>query len=513
MHKAIIMVMLAAVTSWGAVEFDNTNYLRCEEDTNIPTGGSDITWAAWVYPTGWDVSFWSTIVAKAGAANYKGWFFGITGDTATPQGRVHLRNQANMLNESSTGTIPLNEWSHVAAVFHDTAIEIDWYINGEYDSTDSGGFDIQSTTQAVTIAVDSRDYSGYEWEGMLDDIRVYDAALTSNQIASIFLNTCDKFVPEYGTNTTLIANQDPGFDPRESNTNTVAMWDSDYLAVADGNAIYTAIFLGVNQTYWGSSYDQRKLIEFDSNFAVTGNEFDLNAEYHSKIAMWFNSAPREVCFYGDYVFIAEKGYAECIVVLNASDFSFYCYRNIREFADITGSVLEGIAVDENYIYITSTTRKIYRFTISGTTINYIDYFDVSAQVPALATLSIGIGNDGNLYTMNNGDDNVYYYDVSGNFLGTYDPTFFSANANPYSIQQMSNGNWVISDIFASGNNKISVFNSTFGSPTYYDAPATSSANVLSGFDNLNPITGTWHDATGNGNDATIYNNPTREAPR
>ena len=235
MLKWITVCLLIPMLAAGQVmEFDGVDqYVVLDETVELPTGGSDITWAAWVYPTDWNSSLWSTIIAKAGAADYKGWFFGITGDGNTPQGRVHLRNQGNFLNESSTGAIALDEWTHVAAVFHDVASTADFYINGEYDSTDAVAGDSQTTAISAALGVDSRDLSGYEWEGMFDDVRVYASALSSNEIARLTLDTCEMYDPTLCTNATLHAAQTT-WETGYGNTNLVGAWRGDRTGSANG---------------------------------------------------------------------------------------------------------------------------------------------------------------------------------------------------------------------------------------------------------------------------------------
>ena len=228
MHKAIIMVMLAAATSWAAVEFDNANE-DVESIINTGISGTEPrTIMAWAKATTIPQTQWGTVVLIGEGTVAKAMWFG---SGATP---THWE---------------FSFWG--GAYDYDTGVDIDlaWHhLAMTYDGGDYAGYIDGALVVSGSASINTTDshafLSGHPvqpslrwWEGMVDDARIYSTALTSNQIASIIIDTCDRFVPEYGTNTTLIANQDPGFDARESNTNLVAMWDSDYLPVADGDAI------------------------------------------------------------------------------------------------------------------------------------------------------------------------------------------------------------------------------------------------------------------------------------
>ncbi|MBU0677468.1 MAG: hypothetical protein KJ626_05065, partial [Verrucomicrobia bacterium] len=83
---------------------------------------------------------------------------------------------------TASDPLPTLSWSHVAATYDGTNVLI--YINGELDSTHATTGDGTVTANPVGL--------GYATEGtrylngMLDDARIYNAALTSNQLYSLY---------------------------------------------------------------------------------------------------------------------------------------------------------------------------------------------------------------------------------------------------------------------------------------------------------------------------------------
>jgi hypothetical protein len=86
----------------------------------------------------------------------------------------------------STGTVPTNVWSHVAATYNGSRLVI--YING----VASGSMSVTGTTCAndEPLAVGAKNAPAKGlleafWDGQLDDVRVYNKALTATAIANL----------------------------------------------------------------------------------------------------------------------------------------------------------------------------------------------------------------------------------------------------------------------------------------------------------------------------------------
>jgi hypothetical protein len=149
------------------------------------TNGS-ITLCAWCYPT--NLQSYNRIVLKR------------NGDTAPESYSLGLHNGKVSFENSSTNgynqynsipTISSNTFSHVAITYTwGNSASTTTYINGV---AVSGTYDIgngtstssdASPTYPVTIGGESNSFYGFG--GVLDDVRIYNRALTANEIANIY---------------------------------------------------------------------------------------------------------------------------------------------------------------------------------------------------------------------------------------------------------------------------------------------------------------------------------------
>lgn len=107
----------------------------------------------------------------------------ITFDLFEPNNTAH--------NLASNNTIAYNTWYHVAAIYNKITGTALIYINGSLDSSfNIGSIDIQQTTVPLGIGcfLDSNDGSvlrGF-FQGTLDEIRLYNIALSSTQVAALY---------------------------------------------------------------------------------------------------------------------------------------------------------------------------------------------------------------------------------------------------------------------------------------------------------------------------------------
>jgi len=87
---------------------------------------------------------------------------------------------------TSNSTLPINKWTHVVGVYNGTDIRI--YINGVLDMTPvAKSGNIVSTTENVTIGTDLQvNPESENWQGLLDEVRIYNRALTANEVSQLY---------------------------------------------------------------------------------------------------------------------------------------------------------------------------------------------------------------------------------------------------------------------------------------------------------------------------------------
>lgn len=158
-------------------------------------GMNTITLGAWVYPT--QGSGYRTVVGKydtlpGGVADDQQSFY----LALVPGGEVRVafyddNPDDRAIAESTTADIPLNAWTYVATTWDGVALKI--YVNGVAQPTvdfPNGNFQkVRDTTEPVRIGVvKAESYNGFgeHFPGRIDEVELYDRALSSAEILSIF---------------------------------------------------------------------------------------------------------------------------------------------------------------------------------------------------------------------------------------------------------------------------------------------------------------------------------------
>jgi hypothetical protein len=158
----------------GALDFDSDgDYVDCG-NSELFDIVDELTVSAWIYMRSVPGD-WRAIIAKGDSA----WRLSTNGST---QG-MHFSftgGGRNYLRADSVTEIPFNEWHHVCGVY-DVQNGARIYIDGveEAVNPDTGGVDVD--TFNVFIGENS-EATGRYWDGLIDDVQVYNHALTEAEI-------------------------------------------------------------------------------------------------------------------------------------------------------------------------------------------------------------------------------------------------------------------------------------------------------------------------------------------
>ena len=159
----------------GALTFNGTNaWVTVNDSSSLHlTGGMTIE--GWVNPTTLSGS-WRALAVKETATGLA-WALYPAGDGGFPSGHAFTTSEQWA---RGTSVLPLNTWSHVATTYDGTTIRT--YVNGVQVGTKAQTGSLVTSTQPLRFGGDN---VWPEWfEGSLDEIRVYDHALTAAQIQS-----------------------------------------------------------------------------------------------------------------------------------------------------------------------------------------------------------------------------------------------------------------------------------------------------------------------------------------
>ncbi len=143
------------------------------------------TWAAWVFATGVPADD-GQIIAKSNDSS--GWQLKTSPDTGPHTFAIAIAaSSGGHVQRYSTTVRALNTWYHVAGVYNATARTLDIYVNGVLDNGLMGGTVLVPAAQVVpNINVNiGRRSNGYYFQGVIDDVRVYNRALTPAEISQI----------------------------------------------------------------------------------------------------------------------------------------------------------------------------------------------------------------------------------------------------------------------------------------------------------------------------------------
>ncbi|MEJ2720869.1 MAG: putative Ig domain-containing protein, partial [bacterium] len=210
----------------GAYEFDGNDDLTAGD--NFPVGSS-YTKTAWVYRTGSGNNGGNNIIS--GDANTGGHAFWAPDMYGNQLSAGHNGTWNAVQDNVALG---LNTWYFVAVTFDDATDVMRLYKNGVM-------VDTAVVTVAVTdatISIGSFGYgNGYMWKGTLDDIRVYDRALSPPQIQAMYYD---------GSNVIKFSETAVGDVWRArvtpfSASEVGSAFDTDTLLVVDGSMIAPSI--------------------------------------------------------------------------------------------------------------------------------------------------------------------------------------------------------------------------------------------------------------------------------
>jgi hypothetical protein len=136
------------------------------------------TFEAWVYVTSQSCN---TILSKGDGNNgaFTDYIFQV-GTDGTSCGVMRVALFAGGAWDSSTNTVSLNTWTHVAVTFD--GVNKVFYINGVKDQTASRPNAIYSSFSPMYIGRQGAICNCNYFQGMLDEVRVWNTALTQTQI-------------------------------------------------------------------------------------------------------------------------------------------------------------------------------------------------------------------------------------------------------------------------------------------------------------------------------------------
>ncbi len=159
----------------GALSFNGSTGLVRVADSASLNLTTAMTLSAWIRPTA-NQSGWRTILQKQTDA----YFLNASNDTGAlrPSGGGTFGDSTSFV--TGTTASPLNTWTHVAMTYDGTTQRL--YVNGTQVATRATTGTIQVTSNPLWIG-GNQPYGEY-FTGLIDEVRVYNRALTATDIQS-----------------------------------------------------------------------------------------------------------------------------------------------------------------------------------------------------------------------------------------------------------------------------------------------------------------------------------------
>lgn len=162
----------------GALSFNgSSSYVDLGNPSALQFTGS-MTVSAWVYPTAHPGDD-GQIVAKSDGG---GWQFKTSPDTGVRTFGFAVTGGSGLVQRYSQSVYSLYKWYHVAGVYNASAKTLDIYVNGVLDNgVLNGSVPSAQVNSSVNVNIGRRT-GGYLFAGLIDEVRIYNRALTAAQV-------------------------------------------------------------------------------------------------------------------------------------------------------------------------------------------------------------------------------------------------------------------------------------------------------------------------------------------
>jgi hypothetical protein len=181
----------SAGNSGQAIDLDGDDYIDLGNPTSLDFSTGDWTISAWIKTTqsGTEDENKGTIYAKGGDQT-DGIRYTLAVNEVT-SGLITLTTDDNVTKAQATGETIVNDnlWHHVAGIRNGTQLLV--YVDGQLDGTGTvpAGYDLSGTSQHnayIGVITDNRDGTLVKYfVGSLDDVQIYDYALSDTDILSV----------------------------------------------------------------------------------------------------------------------------------------------------------------------------------------------------------------------------------------------------------------------------------------------------------------------------------------
>lgn len=180
-----------------ALDFDGSNDFVSVPYSMVPTGAADKSLSLWF--------------KTSGSVSTRQWLFYAGTDAFFGRFAVELEGSAVAFNNGNSSvyhsaSISAETWYHVVIVY-DGGNSVDLWVNGDKETYSIPGASSLSTGTTTTTRLGSLDGGTFNLQGRMDDVRVFDRALTNDEVSHL---ATGRAVLGDGTVSTVVIDADEG---------------------------------------------------------------------------------------------------------------------------------------------------------------------------------------------------------------------------------------------------------------------------------------------------------------
>ncbi|MBI2628501.1 LamG domain-containing protein [Candidatus Pacearchaeota archaeon] len=225
---------------------DNNERIIIQDSPNIEMN-NNFTILTWVYP---ETDLYAIAIKDTLDSNYDYRFYSYSGYL-----RFRWGNGSSVGSASCDGcTEETNKWLHLGVVYkcNNTGSSVDFYINGRYNQTSTSSVNcIKSGSSDLWIG--SRENLAYTLNGKIDEFKIYNYSVSTNQIKAIFENKTNMLLSDE-----LSSEEDNSYKcevtPYDTKQDGASINSSELLLIGfpgDTDRFYIRNSLGENVSWFG----------------------------------------------------------------------------------------------------------------------------------------------------------------------------------------------------------------------------------------------------------------------
>jgi len=137
-------------------------------------------------------SFWfrynsvNKIPLSGGSSSQTRWYIHLINSTTFEYGSAVAVYPGPTYPKWTVSSMSSSNWYHVALIHDNTSVTL--YLNGSSQGTNTGAASANQTWRGTNISIGRYVLSSFYWNGWIDEVSVFNRALTSTEVTNIYSN-------------------------------------------------------------------------------------------------------------------------------------------------------------------------------------------------------------------------------------------------------------------------------------------------------------------------------------